>query len=373
MRRFVHDIHRLVMIRPHSMNDSKRDKMSNAGEKRLLSVLLGNRMDPVPIWMMRQAGRHLPEYLELRSRAKDFLDFCYTPSLATEATMQPIQRYDMDGAILFADILLILDALGQNVRFEKGVGPIVETVEPGQRLNSVPPLKAAERLSPVYETVSRVTSRLGPTKTLIGFAGAPWTVALYAIEGRGGTDKSTARIWAHKYPAELDLLLDDIIEATALYLQAQVEAGADALMLFESWAEGLPNDVFEQIIIRPNRKLVSRLHELGVKVPIIGFPRGAGHMLPAFARETSVQAVGLDTAVDPAFVNHEIPMQFPVQGHLDPLLLLAGGEAMERRVEDLLTAYEGRPHIFNLGHGVLPQTPIPHVEKVVEIVRNWKP
>lgn len=354
------------------MNDSKGGLMASEAQKPLLSVLSGKRQYPVPIWMMRQAGRHLPEYLELRSRAKDFLDFCYTPSLATEATLQPIQRYDMDGAILFADILLILDALGQTVRFEKGVGPIVQTVEAGQRLNTVPPQKAAERLSPVYETVSRVSSRLDPSKTLIGFAGAPWTVALYAIEGRGGTDKSTARIWAHQYPAELDLLLDDIVEATALYMQAQVEAGANALMMFESWAEGLPNDVFEQIVILPNRKLVSRLNELGVDVPIIGFPRGAAAMLPAYARETGVNAVGLDTSVVPAFVNREIPMQFPVQGHLDPLLLLAGGIAMERRVEELLESYRDRPHIFNLGHGVLPQTPIPHVEKVVQTVRNWK-
>ncbi|MEQ9314339.1 MAG: uroporphyrinogen decarboxylase [Henriciella sp.] len=337
-----------------------------------MSVLHGNRCDPVPLWMMRQAGRHLPEYLELRSRAKNFLDFCYTPSLATEATMQPIQRYDMDGAILFADILLVLDALGQNVKFEKGVGPIVETVEAGQRLNRIPVQKAVEKLSPVYETVSRVASRLDETKTLIGFAGAPWTVALYAIEGRGGTDKSTSRIWAHQHPAELDLLLDDIVEVTAHYMQRQAEAGVHALMMFESWAEGLPNDVFEQIVIRPNRKLVSRLRELGVDVPIIGFPRGAGPMLPAYARETGVSAVGLDTSAVPSFINREIPMSFPVQGHLDPLLLLAGGPALERRIEDLLEAYQDRPHIFNLGHGVLPQTPIPHVEKVVETVRKWK-
>lgn len=344
--------------------------MATAEKKPLLNVLQGKRMDPVPIWMMRQAGRHLPEYLELRARAKNFLDFCYTPSLAKEATLQPIQRYDMDGAILFADILLVLDALGQGVRFEKGVGPIVETVTPEKRLSSVPPKKAVERLSPVFETVARVRGSLDETKTLIGFAGAPWTVSLYAIEGKGGTDKSRARLWAYEHPAELDLLLDEVTEVTAHYMAAQAEAGADALMLFESWAEGLPDEVFDRIVLRPNRKLVSRLKELGVTKPIIGFPRGAGAMLPHYVSEAGVDAVGLDTAAVPSFVNREVAQDFPVQGHLDPLLLLAGGTAMERRVVDLLEAYQHRPHIFNLGHGVLPETPIAHVERVVELVRK---
>ncbi|WP_084396299.1 uroporphyrinogen decarboxylase [Henriciella aquimarina] len=344
--------------------------MADATRKPLLTVLNGERCDPVPIWMMRQAGRHLPEYMELRSRAKDFLDFCYTPSLATEATLQPIQRYDMDGAILFADILLVLDALGQGVRFEKGVGPIVEPIEPGQRLNKVPVQKAVERMSPVFETVSRVKGKLDESKTLIGFAGAPWTVGLYAIEGRGGTDKKTARLWAHQDPAGLDLVLDDLVEVTAHYMAGQVEAGAEALMMFESWAEGLPDDVFEQIVMGPNRKLVMRLRELGVDVPIIGFPRGAGSLLPVYAEVTGVNAVGLDTAAHPPFINRELPQDFPVQGHLDPLLLLAGGERMERRVLDLIEAYQDRPHIFNLGHGVLPETPIKHVERVVELVRT---
>lgn len=353
------------------MLEEEEVPMATGAQKPLLNVLHGNRQDPVPVWFMRQAGRHLPEYMELRGRAKNFLDFCYTPSLATEATLQPVERYGMDGAILFADILLILDALGQGVRFEKGVGPIVETVETGGRLNKVPVQSVVERLSPVYETVSRVKSRLPAETTLIGFAGAPWTVALYAIEGKGGTDKSTARIWAHAHAAELDLLLDDLVEATAHYMAAQANAGADALMMFESWAEGLPNDVFEQIVIRPNRKLVKRLRELGVKQPIIGFPRGAGVLLPDYADQTGVNAVGLDTAAVPSFVNHQLPATFPVQGHLDPLLLMAGGEPMERRIIELLEAYEDRPHIFNLGHGVLPTTPIPHVERAVQTIRKW--
>lgn len=344
--------------------------MTSNSHKPLLATLLGRHSSRIPIWMMRQAGRHLPEYLELRSRAKDFLDFCYTPSLATEATLQPIRRYGMDGAILFADILLILDAMGRNVRFEPGIGPIVEKIETAKDLGAVSPQVVADRLSPVYETVSRVKANLPEETTLIGFAGSPWTVALYALEGRGKTDKSVARGWAHRQPAELQHVLAEIVEASANYLARQVEAGADVLMLFDSWAEGLPNDVFQEIIIGPTKALVSRLRALGVTVPIIGFPRGAGAMLPAYIDATGVTAVGLDTAAEPGFVNAHLPVDFPVQGHLDPLLLIEGGSRMEARVEYLLEAYKDRPHIFNLGHGVTPQTPIKNVERVVEIVRK---
>jgi uroporphyrinogen decarboxylase len=320
--------------------------------------------------MMRQAGRHLPEYLELRSRAKDFLDFCYSPSMAAEATLQPIHRYDMDAAILFADILLILDAIGLDVRFEKGVGPIVETVNDERDLNRVPMEKAVQRLSPVYETVERVRSKLADDKALIGFCGAPWTVALYAIEGRGGTDKSTARSWAYTNSDLMHKLLDLLIEASAQYLAEQVKAGADALMIFESWAEGLPSDLFQTLVIEPNAKLVKRLRDMGITVPIVGFPRGAATMLEAYTSQVAVNGVGLDTAVSPAHVVQTVPRTMAVQGHLDPLLLIAGGDAMEARVRDLLMAYLDRPHIFNLGHGVRPETPIAHVQRVVELVRE---
>jgi len=343
--------------------------MASNVSSRFLTVLGGQRCDPVPIWMMRQAGRHLPEYLELRGRAKDFLDFCYSPSMAAEATLQPVRRYDMDAAILFADILLILDAMGLDVRFEKGVGPIVETVKAGSDLSKVAIEKAVQRLSPVYETVERVRRSLDPDKALIGFCGSPWTVALYAIEGRGGTDKSMARLWAYQKPDDLDQLLAVLVEASAHYLAAQVKAGADAIMLFESWAEGLPDDLFERLVIKPNAALVNRLRELGVAAPIIGFPRGAGTVLPRYTDKVAVNAVGLDTAISPEFVNAALPKSLPVQGHLDPLLLIAGGEAMDRRVREILAAYKDRPHIFNLGHGVRPETPIAHVERVVELVR----
>jgi len=344
--------------------------MADPSTSRFLKVLSGTPSSPVPIWMMRQAGRHLPEYLELRAQAKDFLDFCYSPSMAAEATLQPIRRYDMDAAILFADILLILDAIGLDVRFEKGVGPIVETVNDARDLNRVPMEKAVQRLSPVYETVDRVRSKLDPDKALIGFCGAPWTVALYAIEGRGGTDKSTARSWAYTNPDLLERLLDLLIEASAQYLSEQVKAGADALMIFESWAEGLPSDLFQTLVIEPNAKLVRRVRKMGIDVPIIGFPRGAASMLQNYTSQVAVNGVGLDTAVNPASVEAAVPKTMAVQGHLDPLLLIAGGEAMDNRVRDLLAAYSDRPHIFNLGHGVRPETPIKNVERVVELVRT---
>lgn len=344
--------------------------MADTISSRFLTVLDGQRSSPIPIWMMRQAGRHLPEYMELRGRAKDFLDFCYSPSMAAEATLQPIRRYDMDAAILFADILLVLDAAGLDVRFEKGVGPLVQKVESGTGLRGVSVEKAIQRLSPVYETVERVRGSLASDKALIGFCGSPWTVALYAIEGRGGTDKSMARLWAYEKPDDLDQLLSDLVEISAHYLAAQVAAGANALMLFESWAEGLPNDLFDRLVIKPNAALVRRLRELGVTVPLIGFPRGAATVLPNYVGEVGVNAVGLDTAIAPDFVNAALPNDFPVQGQLDPLLLIAGGDAMDHRVRELMLAYKDRPHIFNLGHGVRPETPIAHVERVVELVRE---
>lgn len=344
--------------------------MANSDLKPLLSVLHGNRQERPPVWMMRQAGRHLPEYLELRGRAKDFMDFCFTPSLAAEATLQPIRRYGMDGAILFADILLILDAMGRKVRFEAGVGPIVEAIENAEDLGAVPVPTVTDRLSPVYETVSRVKAELPDETTLIGFAGSPWTVLLYAIEGRGKTDRSKAKLWAYADPDQMTAALDHLIEATAQYLHQQAEAGADALMLFDSWAEGLSVSLFEHIITAPTKKLVARLRELGVTQPIIGFPRGAGPMLPRYIAETGVNATGLDTAAVPEYVNSALPKDFPVQGHLDPLALLAGGARLDAEVDTLLAAYASRPHIFNLGHGVLPQTPIPHVEAVLRRLRE---
>lgn len=327
-------------------------------------------MDPVPVWMMRQAGRHLPEYRELRARARDFLDFCYSPSLAAEATLQPVRRYGMDGAILFADILLVLDAMGRNVRFVEGEGPRVDPATKASELGQVPMEKILARLAPVGETVERVRGSLDSKTTLIGFAGSPWTVAVYAIEGRGGTDKSDARRFGYENPAELDGMLEQLVEASAHYLLMQAKAGADALMLFESWAEGLAEDAFDRWVIQPTAKLVKRLRAMGINQPIIGFPRGAGGLVIDYAEKTGVTAVGLDTAMPLARLNTLLPKGMPVQGNLDPMRLVAGGPMLEGRVREIIEALKGRPHIFNLGHGVTPETPIAHVEQVLRAIRS---
>ncbi len=333
-------------------------------------MLNGERVDPVPVWMMRQAGRHLPEYRELRARARDFLDFCYSPSLAAEATLQPVRRYGMDGAILFADILLVLDAMGRNVRFIEGEGPRVDPATRARDLAQVPMEKILARLAPVGETVARVRSGLGASTTLIGFAGSPWTVGVYAIEGRGGTDKADARRFGYEHPVELDGMLDQLVEASAHYLLMQAKAGADALMLFESWAEGLPEDAFERWVIGPTAKLVQRVRALGVKQPIIGFPRGAGGLVVDYAERTGVNAVGLDTAIPLRRISAALPKGMAVQGNLDPMRLVAGGPGLEARVREIITALRGRPHIFNLGHGVTPETPISNVETVLRTIRS---
>jgi uroporphyrinogen decarboxylase len=338
--------------------------------KRLLRVLQGERIDPPPVWMMRQAGRHLPEYREVRSRAKDFLDFCYSPSLAAEATLQPVRRYGMDGAILFADILLVLDAMGRQVRFIEGEGPRLEPATRATELAAVPLERQLARLAPVGETVERVRAQLDPGTTLIGFAGSPWTVAVYAIEGRGGTDKAEARLFGYRSPSDLRSMLDLIVETSAHYLAMQARAGADALMLFDSWAEGLGEDAFEDWVIAPTARLVARTRELGVTLPIIGFPRGCGTLLPAYAAGTGVSAVGLDTGQALAWVDASLPKGLPVQGNLDPLRLVAGGPALDARVRAIVAALKGRPHVFNLGHGVVPETPIAHVEQALAALRS---
>lgn len=333
-------------------------------------MLNGERIDPVPVWMMRQAGRHLPEYRETRAKARDFLDFCYRPDLAAEATLQPVRRYGMDGAILFADILLILDAMGRNVRFLEGEGPRVDPATKASDLANVPMDKVLAHLAPVGETVSRVRAALDSSTTLIGFCGSPWTVGVYAIEGRGGTDKADSRKFGYQHPAELDGMLEHLVEASAHYLKMQADAGADALMLFESWAEGLPEDAFDRWVIGPTAKLVQRVRALGVKQPILGFPRGAGMLVLDYAERTGVNAVGLDTAIPLKRINAALPKGMPVQGNLDPMRLVAGGPGLEARVHEIIASLKGRPHIFNLGHGVTPEVPIAHVEAVLKAIRS---
>ncbi|MBI1340603.1 uroporphyrinogen decarboxylase [bacterium] len=339
-------------------------------DKRLLKVLEGEALTPPPVWLMRQAGRHLPEYHELRAQARDFLDFCYSPSLATEATLQPIRRYGMDGAILFADILLILDALGRKVAFVEGEGPRVAPLSRASDLQGVAKSAVEARLSPVFETVRRVRAALPPETTLIGFAGSPWTVAIYGIEGRGGTDKSTARMFGYEQPEEMDAVLRILADHTVDYLAEQAKAGADVLMLFESWAEGLPEDAFERWVVAPTRSIVEQLRARGINQPVIGFPRGAGALVVRYAAETGVSAVGLDTAVPTRWANEALPPGLPVQGNLDPLRLMAGGPGLDARVREIRDAFRGRPHIFNLGHGVPQTTPIDHVVRMLQVLRE---
>lgn len=330
---------------------------------KLLRTLAGERFDRPPVWFMRQAGRSLPEYRELRTRAKDFLAFCYDPEMAAEATLQPMRRFPFDAAIVFADILLLPQALGQDVWFEAGEGP---------RLGPLPELAALEgeveastaRLATIGETLSRVRAVLEPERALIGFAGAPWTVSTYMIEGRG-SDRSAARSFAYERPADLDRLLALLSEATARYLVMQAHSGAQVLKLFESWAEGLAEDVFERVVIRPHQDIIRRVRAAGVETPFIGFPRGAGVLVENYAAAVPVQAVGLDTQASLELGRRIQAGGKAIQGALDNLLLRVGGESMDARIDALLEAWTGGPYVFNLGHGVMPDTPVSHIERAV--------
>lgn len=332
----------------------------------LLRALAGETLPRPPVWFMRQAGRYLPEYRAVRAEQPDFVAFCLNPEAAAEVTLQPMRRFPFDAAIVFADILLIPGALGQDVWFEKGEGP---------KLGPLPPLEvlragvegAAGRLSAVGETLQRIRAELEPERALIGFAGAPWTVLTYMIEGGGSRDKAAAKTLAYTEPERMDALLGILVEATADYLAMQARSGAQVLKLFESWAEGIPEDLFPRLVTEPHRRIVARLRELGVTAPVIGFPRGAGALVEDYAREGFVQGVGLDTQAT-AEQGRRIQKTTTVQGALDPLLLRAGGPMLDRRVDQLLAQWGGGPYIFNLGHGIILDTPIPHVERVLERV-----
>ncbi|MDB5541586.1 MAG: uroporphyrinogen decarboxylase [Devosia sp.] len=336
--------------------------------KPLLETVLGRRQQRLPIWIMRQAGRYLPEYRELRAKAGSFLDLCYNPELASEVTLQPLRRFDLDAAILFSDILVIPDALGQDVRFEVGEGPQLEPVT-ADSIGRLDPKGALEKLSPIIETVQRVRAGLAPEKTLIGFCGSPWTVATYMINGRGSADQAAARLFALTQPAAFAQLIDILVEASIGYLAAQLQAGADVVQLFESWALNLDEIAFSDWVIEPNRRIVEGLRKLVPGAPVIGFPRGAAGNLPAYAETTGVNLLGLDYATPLEFAR-ELPSGLGVQGNLDPLRLLAGGEQMDVRVRQIVTGFRDRPHIFNLGHGILPETPIAHVERLIAVARG---
>ncbi|WP_332773369.1 uroporphyrinogen decarboxylase [Phenylobacterium sp.] len=340
--------------------------MSEGSKPRLLRALAGETLDRPPVWFMRQAGRSLPEYRELRTRATDFIAFCHNPEMAAEATLQPMRRFPLDAAIVFADILLIPRALGQEVWFEAGEGP---------RLGELPALESladqveasTERLGAIGETLARVRAELEPDRALIGFAGGPWTVATYMIEGRG-SDRSGARTYAYQHPEKLDRLLDILVESTARYLVMQARSGAQVLKLFESWAEGLAEDVFERIVIKPHTAIVEKVRAAGIDTPFIGFPRGAGALVETYAEKVPVQAVALDTQASAALGRRIQAGGKTIQGALDNLLLRAGGAALDARVDALIAQWNGGPYIFNLGHGVLPDTPIEHIERTIRRV-----
>jgi uroporphyrinogen decarboxylase len=319
---------------------------------------------------MRQAGRYLPEYRELRAKAGSFLDLCYAPELAAEVTLQPIRRFSLDAAILFSDILVVPHALGQDVRFEEGEGPRLSPIGSVGDLARLDRAGAAARYDRVFETVRRVRAALPSEVALIGFCGAPWTVATYMVAGEGTTDQAPARLWAYRDPAGFAALIDLIVETSIDYLAGQVAAGADCLQLFDSWAGALPDDQLLRWVVDPAARIVRGLRGRGVRVPVIGFPRGAGTQLAAYARETGVEAIGCDTSVPLDVMRILAERGIPVQGNLDPLLLLAGGEAMEARAGAILDTLADLPFVFNLGHGIVPQTPPEHVAALVRRIRS---
>jgi uroporphyrinogen decarboxylase len=344
---------------------------SELPDKPMLAVLRGERRDPVPMWMMRQAGRYLPEYRELRAEKGGFLDLVYDGEAAAEITLQPLKRFPkLDAGILFSDILIVPFAIGQNLTFVTGEGPRLTPTLLSSELDQLTAYPA--RLEPIYETVRKVKAALPPDKTLIGFAGSPWTVATYMVAGQGSRDQSEARRMAYADPGRFGDILARIEEVTLDYLSGQVDAGAEAVQLFDSWAGSLSPEQFEQWVIAPTARLVSALRKRHPEVPIIGFPKGAGGKLAAYARETEVSAVGLDETVDPVWAASELPETLPLQGNLDPLALIANGDPLDRAVRRVLDAFAARPHIFNLGHGILPDTPIAHVERLIALVKGDK-
>jgi uroporphyrinogen decarboxylase len=341
---------------------------ANGSHKPLLAVLRGERLDPPPMWLMRQAGRYLPEYRQLRKDKGSFLELVYDSDAAAEVTVQPLQRFDFDAAILFSDILIVPFAIGQHLTFVAGEGPRLTPALAAAQLDALTP--TLTRLEPVYETVRKVSARLGPSTTLIGFAGSPWTVATYMIAGQGSRDQSESRRLAYSDPERLGEIISRIEHVTFGYLAGQIEAGAEAVQLFDSWAGSLAPAEFEKWVIQPTARLVERLRADYPHVPIIGFPKGAGGKLCAYAKETGVDCIGVDETVDPEWANGQLKDGMPVQGNLDPLALLAGGGAMRSAAKRILDAFRGRPHIFNLGHGILPDTPIDHVEELVAFVKG---
>ena len=341
-------------------------------KKPILEVLAGRAQAVPPVWFMRQAGRYLPEYRALRERAGGFLDLCLTPALSAEATLQPIHRFGFDAAILFSDILVVPHALGRPVRFEAGEGPRLEPLDDGAKVNAVTSAPDEAVFAPVYEAVRRVKRELPASVALLGFCGAPWTVATYMVAGQGTPDQAPARMMAYRHPEAFAKIIDVLVENSIQYLVGQLKAGADVLQIFDTWAGVLPPREFQRWSIEPTRRIVEGVRKKMPDAKIIGFPRGAGALLPAYVDATGVDAVSIDWAAEPSLIRERVQNRVAVQGNLDPLALIAGGAALDSAVDDVLANYAPGRLIFNLGHGILPETPIAHVEQMLKRVRGYR-
>jgi uroporphyrinogen decarboxylase len=340
--------------------------------KPLLEVLNGQRRETPPIWMMRQAGRYLPEYRETRAKAGGFLDLCFNPELATEVTLQPIRRFGFDAAIIFSDILVIPYALGREVRFEVGEGPRLDPLDTPEKIAGLAAQADFRKLGPVYEALRRVRSELANDVALIGFCGAPWTVATYMVAGQGTPDQAPARLLAYREPKAFSKIIDVLVENSIEYLLGQLKAGADCVQIFDTWAGILPPREFLRWSIAPTARIVEGVRAKKPDAKIIGFPRGAGALLPAYVGATKVNAVSIDWAAEPALIRERVQSRVAVQGNLDPLALIAGGAALDRAIDDVLANFAQGRFIFNLGHGITPETPIAHVEQMVRRVREYR-
>jgi uroporphyrinogen decarboxylase len=341
-------------------------------QKPFFDVLTGARQSVPPLWMMRQAGRYLPEYREVRAQAGGFLDLCFNPDFATEVTLQPIHRFAFDAAIIFSDILVIPYALGRAVRFEVGEGPRLDPLDTPTKVATLIPEADFTKLEPVYEALRRVRAQLDPKIALIGFCGAPWTVATYMVAGKGTPDQGPARMMAYRYPDAFQTIIDTIVENSITYLLSQLKAGADVLQIFDTWAGVLPPREFQRWSVEPTKRIVDGVRAQAPGAKIIGFPRGAGALLPGYVESTGVDAVSIDWAAEPAFIRAHVQSKVAVQGNLDPLVLIAGGDALDRAIDDVLANYAQGRFIFNLGHGIQPETPIAHVEQLVRRVRDFR-
>ena len=340
-------------------------------QKPFLAALTGERQKRPPIWLMRQAGRYLPEYREIRAKAASFLDFCYTPASTVEATLQPIRRFGFDAAILFSDILVVPDALGQTVSFETGEGPRLDPIADAEGFARLREEPDWEKLAPAFETLDRLKTALPSDVALIGFCGAPWTVASYMIAGRGTKEQEPARLFAYRHPDLFAALIDRLVDASAAYLLRQIAAGAEAVQVFDSWAGVLPSAEFERWCVQPMARVAARVQAKAPGTPVIAFPRGAATQIGKFAGMKGVAAIGLDTAVEPSAAAAALP-GVALQGNLDPLALVAGGAALDEGIDRVLAGFAARAHVFNLGHGILPETPLAHVERMMTRVRGAK-